>query len=85
MPLELITRAGVRSQDDQLREGGIRQLGVVGKEEPRRPLANVGGDDFGLRLLAHPSFYLDGGGRGRLDAGPLRHLHFDQHLGPVGA
>jgi len=35
--LELIARPGIASQDDKFREGGIRQLGVVGKEERGAP------------------------------------------------
>src|SRR5207237_10225470 len=42
-------------------------------------------DSLALVLLAHQSIYIDAGGHGRLDALPLRHLHFDQHLGPIGA
>ena len=83
--LESAARCGVGSEDDQLGEGRVGQLRIVGEEEARRPLADVGRDDFRLGLSPHPGLDLGGRCCGRFDARAFGHLDLDQHFGPVGA
>ena len=82
--LQGVARRLARRQDDDLGEGGIGQFGVVGQEEPRRPLPHIGRHDLGLGLLPEPTLHLGGRGVRGLDAAALGQLDLDEEFRPVG-
>ena len=67
---EMIPCLCIRRQNDNLRERGIGQLRVVGKEKPWSTRADVGSHDLRFGLLRQPMFDLLGRGARRLDACP---------------
>ncbi len=74
----------VAREHDDLGERGIGQFRRHGQEEARRALADVGRHDPGLLLPGQPRLDLHGRGTGLFDRSAVWHLHFDQHLRPVG-
>ncbi len=82
--LECLARRLVIGQDDNLGERGIGQFRRHGQVEARRSLADVGAQGLRFRLLGQPGLDLGGRRAGLLDSGAIRHLDFDQDLGPVG-